>query len=341
MKNTSQAYFNSVLNFLKQREIEPAVALNAIGFPEFSHYSAQQRVSLEHYSAMLDYGVIQLNDPLFGFHLGRDIHNVDYGVLGYLIESSENLAGAINNLLKFDRLVANIGQSKFDISEHHASISWLPYEQCTDQIILRNMTAWLTTARRLLSDELNPIKVSLQGHYTKQQLTYLSQWFACPVQCNKVINQIDFPLEFLTRKFRTDNSSLHQAMVALSQQQLTKLNDNQADDNIKHQVCALLNNQHDLQQCTLVNFASLLIISRRTLQRKLKNEHSQFGQLLDLERQQRAQTLIGTLNLSDLALQLGFNEQSSLNRAFKRWHGCSPKVYLQRDNDVTIKQTTE
>ena len=114
-------------------------------------------------------------------------------------------------------------------------------------------------------------------------------------------------------------------MIALSQQQLSSLNDT---GSAKTRVADLLSVKPNLQGCTLVHFAGVFNVSARTLQRQLKHQQCQFGQLLDHERQQRAQKLIGSVPLGELAHHLGFSEQSSFNRAFKRWHGCSPKAYL-------------
>lgn len=328
MNNTTSInYFNSVLTFLERQGVTPKEALDAINFSTFIDYQDPQRVALSHYSNLLDYGKNALKNPLFGYHLGADIHNSDYGVLGFLIESCENLGSAINDLLKFDRIVANIGNCVFSHNLENASIAWTPHSQCSEQVVLRNMTAWFTTTTQLIGYTLAPSKVSFVHAFTKDELRQLSQRFNCPVIGGAKINQIDFPFEFLNLEFRSDNPQIHQALVALSQEQLSKLNDN---DLAKNRVADLLSTKVDLNNCTLIRFASALHVSPRTLQRQLKAENHQFGELLDNERQRRVIALIGKIALGELAQQLGFNEQSSLNRAFKRWFNCTPKQYLQK-----------
>lgn len=330
MKNsTSISYFSGVLTYLEQQGISREKALTAINFTEFDHYGDHQRVSLDHYSDLLDYGKLVCNNPLFGCYLGGDIHNADYGVLGFLIESCENLGNAINDLLKFDRIVANIGSCIFSHNLEQASIAWTPHSHCSEQVVLRNMAAWFTSTTQLIGYTLSPTSVSFVHCYPKEQLDKLNKIFNCPVYGGAKTNKIEFPFEFLNLEFRNDNPQIHQALMALSQEQLSKLNDN---DLAKNRVADLLSTKIDLNNCTLIRFASALHVSPRTLQRQLKAENQQFGELLDSERQRRVIALIGKMPLGELSQQLGFNEQSSLNRAFKRWFNCTPKQYLVKQD---------
>lgn len=328
MKNsTSISYFNGVLTYLEQQGITRDVALEAINFSDFERYVDPQRVTLSHYSALLEFGKNATNNPLFGCYLGADIHNADYGVLGFLIESCENLGSAINDLLKFDRIVANIGNCVFSHNLEQASIAWIPHSECSEQVVLRNMAAWFTTTTQLIGYTLAPTSVSFVYPFPQEQIKELRKLFNCPVYGSAATNKIEFPFEFLNLEFRNDNPQIHQALMALSQEQLSKLNDN---DLAKNRVADLLSTKVDLNNCTLIRFAAALHVSPRTLQRQLKAENQQFGELLDSERQRRVIALIGKMPLGELSQQLGFNEQSSLNRAFKRWFNCTPKAYLQK-----------
>lgn len=331
MFNTSQTYFTSVLDFLERKGIASSSALQGIDFEQFIHYKKQQRVSLPYYSALLDYGKTTLNDPLFGFHLGCDIHSADYGVLGYLIESSENLACAIKHLLAFDKLVANIGIIDFEVAGPQAIIRWTPQAPCSEQVTLRNMAAWLTTAKQLLGNELSPTEVRLCYPFEPDSLLLLGEHLNCSVTSHCQFNEIVFPSNLLSLTFRSDNPQLHQTMTALSQQQLAQLNEHKS---IKNEIIHLLSIKPNLQDCTLLQFSSLFNMSSRTLQRQLKREGCHFAKLLDKERKQRVIKQIDKMKLGELSSQLGFNEQSSFNRAFRRWFDCSPKVYLLATRQV-------
>ena len=73
----------------------------------------------------------------------------------------------------------------------------------------------------------------------------------------------------------------------------------------------------------------------RTLQRSLKAHGDSFQARLDQVRRDIAQELLreGRLNLLEIALILGFSEQSAFQRAFKRWTGMTPGRWRELDSE--------
>ena len=74
-------------------------------------------------------------------------------------------------------------------------------------------------------------------------------------------------------------------------------------------------------------------ISSRTLQRWLEEEGTSFQQLRDDTRRELAKQYLresGSSSLTRVAALLGFEDQSSLSRACKRWFGESPGQYRAR-----------
>ncbi|MBU6351284.1 MAG: AraC family transcriptional regulator [Chloroflexi bacterium] len=68
-----------------------------------------------------------------------------------------------------------------------------------------------------------------------------------------------------------------------------------------------------------------------SLQRQLAAESTTFRDLLDIYRQEQALFLLqqGKRDLANVAYSLGYKEQSSFNRAFRRWTGTSPFRWLK------------
>jgi AraC-like DNA-binding protein len=72
--------------------------------------------------------------------------------------------------------------------------------------------------------------------------------------------------------------------------------------------------------------APALGMSRRTLQRKLAKNATALGSLVDEVRRDRAEELVagGQLTFGEVAARLGFAEQASFTRAWRRWFGMTP-----------------
>jgi len=87
--------------------------------------------------------------------------------------------------------------------------------------------------------------------------------------------------------------------------------------------------KYDLADCCLIRTARALNMTPRTVQRHLKKETTSFAYLVECERKRRLVKYIGKYPLSTITIKLGFNDQSSFNRAFKRWYGCAPLYYLK------------
>jgi len=329
MSTIADHYFSSCLDYLESLGLNSQHVLSAINFKEYSNTQAHQlapRISLTSYNALLDYAQQTLNEPLFGFKLGQQIRTADYGVLGYLIESSNNLTSAISALLNYDRLVADIGKAEFEQKGDIAIIRWLPNESCNEQVILRNMTAWVGVIRQLLNSQLSPSAVYFTKLWVESECEILESWFNCPVETHTQYNQIVFPSSYLTLSFKTDNTQINIVLKEVSEQQLSRFKSQQL---LTEKVNHLLMAKIDLDDCNLIRTANALNMTPRTVQRHLKQEQTSFAHLLESERKRRLLLYIGKYPLSTIAIKLGFNDQSSFNRAFKRWYGYSPLYYLK------------
>ncbi|MEM7157267.1 MAG: helix-turn-helix domain-containing protein [Myxococcota bacterium] len=70
-------------------------------------------------------------------------------------------------------------------------------------------------------------------------------------------------------------------------------------------------------------------LGSRSLARRLKEESETFGGLLSAVRQERARTLLSDPKVSqaEVAFLLGYRDQASFHRAFRRWFGTTPAVF--------------
>jgi AraC-like DNA-binding protein len=94
----------------------------------------------------------------------------------------------------------------------------------------------------------------------------------------------------------------------------------------------LLKGQLDRGDVTLASLASELNMSPRTLQNRLEASGMSFRSVVDRVRQSEAESYLreSRLPLIDIALALGFANQTSFQHAFKRWTGKSPGEFRRQ-----------
>lgn len=80
--------------------------------------------------------------------------------------------------------------------------------------------------------------------------------------------------------------------------------------------------------------AKLMRMSPRTLQRRLASEGTHLAEIVDSVRADLALKYLedSLLSVAEIAEILQFSETSALSRAFRRWHGLSPRQILKTRN---------
>jgi AraC-like DNA-binding protein len=82
-------------------------------------------------------------------------------------------------------------------------------------------------------------------------------------------------------------------------------------------------------ECSLPAVARHLYLHERTLQRRLTKSGASFEAIVDNVRRERAEELLSEsrLSMAEVAARLGYHEQSSFNRACRRWFGRAPNEF--------------
>ncbi|MCZ8326371.1 MAG: helix-turn-helix transcriptional regulator [Sphingomonadaceae bacterium] len=88
-------------------------------------------------------------------------------------------------------------------------------------------------------------------------------------------------------------------------------------------------------EASLGSVAAALEMHPRTLQRRLHAHGLSLSDLLDQQRRALAGRIVleRRMSLTELALTLGYSEQSAFNHAFERWFGEAPRRWAARHGE--------
>lgn len=152
-------------------------------------------------------------------------------------------------------------------------------------------------------------------------------------------NQFRFDAALLDAPLRTANPLTAQMVIAQCEREMALLG---YTGSTADRVRALLD-ARDGRYPDLARVAQQLHMSTRTLKRKLSEQHTRFGTLLDEVRQRDAQHLLmdAQRSVQDVALHLGYTDPSNFRRAFQRWTGESPTAWRERQATPGLPPSTE
>ncbi len=271
-------------------------------------------------------------NPVLGLDLGFSIELEDCGVLGYLSANCETHGEALICFKRYQYLLYSRGIADVTLENDRVLLKWENFESSftpyiSDEFLLAGLLKFYML-----------IGVPLEKYNVKAGFKHTLQINEDEPFLN-LIKEIQHNCPALYVSF---DSALLQYPIKNSNQGLKKLLDEQAktlmstvlkqNDYINTIQKALVSNmQHGL--CSMQALASKLNISERTLRRHLQKNGIGFTQLLEQTRKSLAIKYIKDKKLShtEIALLLGYSEQSAFSRAFKKWTGYSPSKYVMEE----------
>lgn len=291
-----------------------------------SQYGQQARIPLNVWASLLEQLSIATKDPALGLAIGQRIAPRHVGVLGYLVLSCQNLGEALNRFARYQRIVYDVNPFSVHIDEGGMELRWgIEYGKPGALIDETSIAALFNFIHILTNQPLHPSYVSFVNA-TPPNLQVYRDYFCCPVDFNKEYTCVRFPLAYLATPLLHSDQTL---LDLLSQQADALLAVLPKADVFEEKLQAVIVQCLHQGEPTLPMVANYLALSTRTLQRRLQERGLAFQEILENTRRELAIRYLQDVHLSltDIALLLGYSEQSAFNRAFKRWYQLAPKRY--------------
>jgi AraC-like DNA-binding protein len=245
--------------------------------------------------------------------------------MGYIGLSCDTLGEALLRFERYHRLVYDGNPAVMAIHGEVVSLSWGTEHGRPGQLADETAIAAFTTLmRRLVNEPLRPTALNFVNAPPANLQPY-EDFFGTPVTFGGTLTYVTFPQAYLNRPIAHSDPGLRALLENQAEALLRALPG--SEDFVRRLKEALLRCLHDGEP-TLDRVAQRLAMSSRTLQRRLTDKHLNFQHLLDRTRAElaRGYLLTDNLSLAEIALLLGYSEQSAFNRAFKRWTGQTPRA---------------
>lgn len=310
--------------------VDPDMLIERAGLSVESLANSEGMIHHQAFVDLLEMAAEESCIPHFGLLLARRQSRNFLGLVWFAMSQAPTVKEAIRTLAKYHHLHNQGSEVKF---RTEGDLAIWEYSSVTRgqkhsrQYIDLSMALGTHMVRYLSGSNIRAKRVFFT-HSEPAQLKPFQQCFECPLHFNQEFNGAVFDAEQLNRPTKHHDSGLR----SLLENQLSEAN-RQQDDNLQSVVKIAIKRTLSTDQCNLVSIASLLLMSTRTLQRQLKEEHSSFSMLYDEVRFDTAAEYLqdSRIPLKQLASALGYSDQTSFSRSFKRRAGLSPQQWRKRE----------
>jgi AraC-like DNA-binding protein len=312
-------------NMLEKANIDPLPLFHKVRMDPDLMHQANARYPVERIKALISEVGEKVNDPCFGLSVASCWHPSHLGALGHVLLMSKTLRDTLERLLRYHKVLSDSPLGELQEDKLRGTLSLVAlFEGKTARLPFREDSdlAWVVSILRMnYQRDLAPLSVDFT-HSSPDCAGKFYEYFQCPIKFDAERTRLTLSLEVAEELLPGSNEEL----AAFSDQLMARYLNSLSEHNLVTKVKKAIVGHLPSGEATVDKVASDLYMSTRTLQRSLQQQDSSFHILLNEARMELAMQYVSdpNMNLTEVAFLLGFAEQSSFSRSFKRWTGQSP-----------------
>ena len=285
------------------------------------------RIPTDQISALWALAVERSGNSAVGLSAAGKAGPGGFDLVGYAMMSVPDLRGVLERICRYVRIVSDAADMEVIETEGGVgvtlalrviglSVPWQRYAY--DFMVL------LTFCRWVLGGDLTPVWFEMTVPDGTDLIVH-ERMFGCAIRPRSARYALFFSRADADRRLPTANSVLSQFHDSLAEEHMKRLGLPQIGARVREEIVRHLPEGEPRRPM----IAQQLGMSDRTLRRRLQDEDTSFGQLLDEARRDLAAHYVARadLSLAEVAYLLGFNNQSSFFRAWKRWFDMPPRHF--------------
>lgn len=283
---------------------------------------------------VLEYCSRSFNDPLFGMRLAQLQEPDVFGSVAALCRAAPTVREAVQGFIDFIPVIHSpVPLLELNEGRETAELRWRVQADLgqNDQANYQATVLNLKLLRLIGGRRFRPSYVNLAVNARTKDIREIEDKLGCPFHAKAGVNAIAFPTSVLDQPVPSANRLLFRLLGGYMDRVRSSLRKSLVE-RVEDYVRGALPSGH----CSIEYCAKKLGTSVRTLQANLSESGLRFSDILEQQRVELAKVyLVQTeQSLDDIAAMLGYSEQSSFGRAFKRWTDMTPQRY-RRDTPKT------
>jgi len=316
---------------LKTRGYDPAPLLSQAGINPEDSCNANARIPTIRTMQLWRLSIAATGDPAFGLTVARHFQPAVLHGLGFAWLASDTLRDALGRLVKYSHLINALPDFRLDDTENTVDLV-VTVPDLGDDFSHAATDAGLAIFLRMCqitaATSIMPVRVTMQRPQPSDRAPYEAMFGSC-IEYSSDAHRLSF------------DATLANTPLSTAQPELARLNDQTVIDylaryersNLAMQVRAKIIEGLPDGSPSQEDIAQTLNTSLRSLQRRLRDEDTNFKNLLSETRQQLALQYMRdtSRSIGEITYLLGFSEPSNFTRAFKRWTGKSPGEFRSYD----------
>lgn len=268
--------------------------------------------------------------PALGVRLGLSAQPSQFGVVGYMVSSCGTLGQALARYHRYQGLLQAGLSSRASLQDGVLRMRWTQAVANTPLASEFSLAVFVSLCQALIGRAITPLRAGLPFARPLDAGVY-QVLLGCSVEFDRGAIELDIPAHLMALPISSKDPYLLRVLEQQAQALLKRhpaVEDGQAGSffsRVQEQIVESMKNGDVSAEAV----ARTLDCSLRTFYRQLRGAGYSYRGLLAHTRHTLARQYLAdpALAQTDVALLLGYSEQSSFIRAFRGWTGMTPGEY--------------
>ncbi len=335
MKLTSDGvragYIYSLIDYLDNHYQDSSKVLPKEMLKPLQTASLEDRLPVKYWEELLVEAIRSTGDHQLPLKVSAEATPKHWGIVSYVALTSKTLAEAALALRRVGDLIIKSSDITASLLGGKIHVKLLPREGRDNRTLAQlTLACWCTAIKRYTNQK--SLRVDVHLNYERPPcIDAYNAIFGGEILFSQEYTQIIFPIEILSLEILYHEPETHKQLLAKAYHQLKVMESHQPE--IITEVISILKGNLAKGDITIETTSRSLGITSRTLQYQLKKHNYCYKSIVDSVRKEFAKNYIQDpqLTLLDIALLLGFSEQSSFSKWFKKKFMQTPLCYRRQE----------